>query len=212
MAVAMVQEAESDEGFEPAAASMALHDARRRCRGGCRGFRRCRRKCLNRRRGKGLGRTLMRHFLGLADPIVSLAAGMLAGALRRALVTRPGDAQGFRPSQWRTGQAIAIAPIAKRTDVNLLTAPLADKKATRRLTHPASTAMRDWTATAGPAMLRRSPVVHPALTTRPGRTCKFDRASAHFSGWRQSCACSARASVSPIPASKKPAPGRHSPR
>jgi hypothetical protein len=98
----------------------------------------------------------MRHFLGSSVPVVGLTAGMLTGAAGRALIAGACGPQRCRSGKWRTVSTIAVTPVARRAKVDLLPASLAKEETTRCLTHPASAAMRDWTAVAGPAMLRGS--------------------------------------------------------
>jgi hypothetical protein len=110
----------------------------------------------------------MRHFLGLALPVGLLTEGMETGTPAALLVAATSGTQRFGTSQRGTGPAITVTPIAVRTDGDLIPAALAQEQAGRRFTHPASAAMRDWTAQGETAMLRGSPTAHPALTKRPG--------------------------------------------
>lgn len=95
MTVAVTQEAESDEGIEPISASLTANFRRQGGPGGWRRFRRDWRKRFNRRKDQGLGRSVMRHFLGLAVPVVGLATGMITRAPWRLLITGTGGPPGF---------------------------------------------------------------------------------------------------------------------
>ena len=104
----------------------------------------------------------MRHFLCLARPVVGLAACMIPGAARGALVAPPGGPQRGGARLPATGPAIAMPAVAPGAQQHLPPAALTDEEAARVVSQPTSAAMRDWTSPPEPAMLRRSPTGQPA--------------------------------------------------